>query len=73
MAQVLHLFRAPNTRSPMEELSVVPVVTNSRFQGCARARPGGQRQVLLVDLETLEAMNLRPRHHPRKHRPKAST
>lgn len=60
MAQVLHLFRAPRKRSPMEELSEVPAVANSGFQGCAHARPGGKRQVLLVDLETLEAMNLRP-------------
>jgi MOSC domain-containing protein YiiM len=60
MAQVLHLFRAPKKRSPMEELTEVPAVTNSGFEGCAHARPGGKRQVLLVDLETLEAMNLRP-------------
>jgi MOSC domain-containing protein YiiM len=60
MARVLHLFRSPKRRLPMEELPDVPVITNAGFQGCAHARPGGKRQVLLVDRETLEAMNLQP-------------
>jgi MOSC domain-containing protein YiiM len=60
MARVLHLFRAPNKRLPMEELADVSVITNAGFEGCAHARPGGKRQVLLVDQETLEAMNLQP-------------
>jgi MOSC domain-containing protein YiiM len=33
---------------------------NSGLEGCAHARPGGSRQVLLVDRETLEAMDLQP-------------
>jgi len=60
MARVLHVFRAPKKRLPMEELAEVAVVANSGIQGCAHARPGGKRQVLLVDRETLEAMNLPP-------------
>jgi MOSC domain-containing protein YiiM len=60
VARVLHLFRAPKKRLPMEELRDIPVLTNAGFQGCAHARPGGKRQVLLVDRETLEAMNLQP-------------
>lgn len=60
MARVLHVFRAPKKRLPMEELAEVAVVANSGIQGCAHARPGGKRQVLLVDRETLEAMNLQP-------------
>jgi MOSC domain-containing protein YiiM len=44
----------------MEELRDIPVLTNAGFQGCAHARPGGKRQVLLADRETLEAMNLQP-------------
>jgi MOSC domain-containing protein YiiM len=59
-AKVLHLFRAPNRRVPMEELAEVRVKENAGFEGCAHARPGGQRQVLLVDVETLRAMELRP-------------
>src|ERR1700747_803491 len=60
MARVLHLFRSPKRRLPMEELPDVPVITNAGFAGCAHARPGGKRQVLLVDRETLEAMDLQP-------------
>jgi MOSC domain-containing protein YiiM len=44
----------------MEELSEVRVVTDAGFEGCAHARPGRSRQVLLVDGETLDAMDLQP-------------
>jgi MOSC domain-containing protein YiiM len=59
MPQVLHLFRAPQHRLPMEEADQVDAVEGSGFAGCAHARPGN-RQVLLVDKETLEVMDLRP-------------
>ena len=60
MPRVKHLFRAPKKRLPMEELPEVSVADNSGFEGCAHARPDSPRQVLLVDSETLEAMNLLP-------------
>jgi len=60
MARVLHLFRAPKRRAPMEELDRVSVVKGAGFEGCAHARPGGKRQVLLVDSEALAAMQLTP-------------
>ena len=60
MPSVHKLFRAPKKRLPMEELLEVRVLGNSGFDGCAHARPGGNRQVLLVDRETLEAMELAP-------------
>jgi len=60
MARVQNLFRAPRKHLPMEELSEVRAVGDAGFEGCAHARPGRKRQVLLVDRETLEAMNLRP-------------
>ncbi len=60
MARVQNLFRAPKKRLPMEELSEVHAVGDTGFKGCAHARPGSKRQVLLVDRETLEAMNLQP-------------
>jgi MOSC domain-containing protein YiiM len=44
----------------MEELSEVRAVGDSGFEGCAHGQPGRKRQVLLVDRETLEAMDLRP-------------
>jgi MOSC domain-containing protein YiiM len=60
MARVQNLFRAPRKRLPMEELAEVQAVTDAGFEGCAHARPASKRQVLLVDRETLEAMDLRP-------------
>jgi MOSC domain-containing protein YiiM len=60
MAKISHIFRAPKKRLPMEELEEVRVITNVGLTGCAHARTGGPRQVLLVDRETLEAMDLRP-------------
>src|SRR5260370_17148636 len=60
MPRVQNLFRAPKKQLPMEELSEVRAVGDTGFEGCAHARPGRERQVLLVDRETLEAMDLRP-------------
>jgi MOSC domain-containing protein YiiM len=60
VAKVLHLFRAPRKRVPMEELQEASVVENSGLHGCAHARPNGRRQILLVDVETLRAMDLAP-------------
>ena len=60
MARVKHLFRAPKHRLPMEELSEAKVLKDSGLEGCAHAKRHGNRQLLLVDTETLELMNLRP-------------
>ncbi len=60
MARVQNLFRAPKKRLEMEELPEARVVTDFGLEGCAHAQPAGSRQVLLVDRETLEAMELRP-------------
>jgi MOSC domain-containing protein YiiM len=60
MPHVLKLFRSPKKHNPMEELPQVRAVCDVGFEGCAHARPGGKRQVLLVDRETIEAMNLTP-------------
>ena len=60
MPSVKHLFRAPQKRLPMEELGEVCVAANSGMAGCAHAHPASPRQILLVDSETLEAMNLPP-------------
>src|SRR5882672_11194862 len=60
MPKVLRLFRAPKKRLPMESLSSAAVVTDRGFSGCAHARAASKRQVLLVDRETLEAMDLQP-------------
>jgi MOSC domain-containing protein YiiM len=60
MPAVLHLFRATKKRLPMEELAEAQVVADEGFLGCAHARPGSKRQVLVVDFETLDAMELQP-------------
>jgi len=44
----------------MEELATARAVADSGLDGCAHARPGGKRQILLVDVETLGSMNLEP-------------
>src|SRR3974390_1305465 len=60
MARVLHLFRAPKKQEAMEEISAVRVIENVGFDRCAHARPNGRRQVLLVDVETLQKFGLVP-------------
>jgi MOSC domain-containing protein YiiM len=60
MPEVSNLFRAEKKRLPMEELLEALAVSDRGFAGCAHGRPGGRRQVLLVDSETLDAMGLRP-------------
>lgn len=60
MANVLHLFRAAQRRLPMEEIAEIRALADSGLEGCAHARAGSPRQVLLMDSETLEAMDLRP-------------
>jgi MOSC domain-containing protein YiiM len=60
MANVLHLFRAAQRRLPMEEITEGRALPDSGLEGCAHARKGSPRQVLLMDSETLEAMDLYP-------------
>ena len=60
MARVQNLFRAPKKHVPMEEVSEVRALGDRGFEGCAHGRAGSKRQILLVDRETLEAMDLRP-------------
>ena len=38
----------------------IVAVENRGFAGCAHARPGGRRQVLWMDVETLDQMGLAP-------------
>jgi len=60
MASVVHLFRAPKRRLSMEEVEAADAITDFGFAGCAHAKKKSLRQVLLVDKETLDAMDLRP-------------
>jgi MOSC domain-containing protein YiiM len=60
MASVLHLFRASQRRLPMEEIAEIRALQGSGLEGCAHARNGSARQVLLMDSETLDVMDLQP-------------
>ena len=44
----------------MQELHEARVIGDAGFDGCAHARPGGRRQVLLIDIETLRSFDLAP-------------
>jgi MOSC domain-containing protein YiiM len=60
MARVQNLFRSTKKHFPMEELQEARVLADFGFEACAHAQPGGGRQVLLVDRETVEAVELQP-------------
>ncbi|HEV8076559.1 MAG TPA: MOSC domain-containing protein [Candidatus Acidoferrum sp.] len=60
MGRVIHLFRAPKRREPMQELQEARAVQDVGLEGCAHARPQGRRQVLLMDRETLDVFELAP-------------
>ena len=60
MASVLHLFRAVRRGLPMQEQAEICAIEDAGFEACAHARPGGKRQVLLMDRETLEELQLSP-------------
>jgi len=44
----------------MEELQEARVFADFGLEGCAHAQRGGARQILLVERETLEALELQP-------------
>ncbi len=59
-ATVVALFRCPGHRAPMEPMTAVWAEADWGIQGDAHARRDSSRQVLLMDLETLEALALTP-------------
>lgn len=60
VAEVVHLFVSIRHRLPMREVVESEAVLGQGLKDCAHGRPGSKRQVLLMDIETLEAMQLRP-------------
>ena len=60
MAEVLHLFTSLSHRLPMKPVEQVRAVVDRGLDGCAHGRPGSKRQVLLMDMETLEQLKLTP-------------
>ena len=60
MAEVLHLFQCLAHREPMREFNEVFAIENKGFKDCLHGRAGSSRQVLLLDLETLEEFGIEP-------------
>lgn len=58
MGEVAHLFVAVVHRQPMREMEEVLAVVERGLAGCAHGRPRSRRQVLLMDLETLEQIGI---------------
>jgi MOSC domain-containing protein YiiM len=60
VAEVLHLFQALAHGQPVREFDEVFAVENKGFEDCIHGRRGSRRQVLLMDLETLETFGIAP-------------
>jgi MOSC domain-containing protein YiiM len=60
VAEVLHLFQALKHGQPVHEFDEVIAVEDKGFEDCIHGRRGSRRQVLLMDLETLETFGIAP-------------
>lgn len=60
MASVTHLFICPAHGQPAREVPEARALPDWGLEGCAHARRGSKRQVLLMDAETLAEMSLLP-------------
>ena len=60
MGEVVHLFTCLVHRFPMREVEEVESIVDKGFKGCIHGRPGSKRQVLLMDVETLERLRVAP-------------
>lgn len=60
MGEAMHLFICLVHRFPMKEVVEVDALENKGFKGCIHGRPGIERQVLLMDVETLDRFGLAP-------------
>jgi MOSC domain-containing protein YiiM len=60
VAEVLHLFQALTHGQPVREFDEVFAVEDKGFSECIHGRRGSRRQVLLMDLETLETFGIAP-------------
>ena len=58
MSEVLHLFQCLTRGEAMQEFEEVLAVKNKGFQKCVHGRSGSSRQVLLMDMETLEEFGI---------------
>jgi MOSC domain-containing protein YiiM len=60
MGEVLHLFTCLVHRFAMQEHEEVEVIKDKGFKGRLNGRPGSNRQVSLIDRETLDKFGLTP-------------
>ena len=60
MPTVLHLYLCPILGQPVREVAEAKALADWGLDGCAHARRGSKRQVLLMDTETLTEMDLHP-------------
>jgi MOSC domain-containing protein YiiM len=60
MATVLRLYLCTVLGQPVREVAEAKAVADWGLDGCAHARRGSKRQVLLMDSETLAKMDLHP-------------
>ena len=60
MAQVSNVFIAVERRKVMKPADQALAVADRGLQGCVHGRAGSKRQVLLVDIETLNEFGLLP-------------
>ncbi len=60
MAEVLHLFQAMAHGQPVREFDEAFAVANKGFKDCVHGRPGSSRQLLLMDVDTLEEFGIAP-------------
>lgn len=60
MAEVLHLFQMVAHGEPVREFEEVLAVEDKGLKDCLHGRSGSRRQVLLMDVETLEEFGIPP-------------
>jgi MOSC domain-containing protein YiiM len=60
VAEVLHLFQCLAHGAPMREFEEVLAIENKGLKDCIHGRSGSTRQVLVMDLETLDEFSIAP-------------
>jgi MOSC domain-containing protein YiiM len=60
VAEVLHLFQALAHGQPVREFDEAFAVEDKGFQDCVHGRRGSSRQLLLMDVETLDEFGIVP-------------
>jgi MOSC domain-containing protein YiiM len=60
MARVEHIFVSVAHKLPMREVEEIQALVGEGLEGCAHARQGSRRQVLLMDGETLDELGVAP-------------